>query len=138
MIHPAIRSSPVPADRSLRSRTLALTAARVAWENRAADIVLLDMRELTPIFDYFLIATGTSRRQLHAVSEEIDHVLQDELGDKRLGLEGYQDSRWILLDYGSLVIHLFDEETRRFYDLEHLWAGASQVDLSDAVAPRRR
>ena len=105
----------------------ALTAARVAEENRGRDVVILDMRELTPVFDYFVIANGTSRRQLHAMSEEIDHALEDSLGDHRMGIEGYDESRWILLDYGDVVIHLFEPETRQYYALEQLWAQAKRV-----------
>ena len=104
-----------------RSLQLALAAARVAAENNGHDIVVLDMRELTKIFDYFVIATGTSRRQLHAISEEIDHKLEDDLEDRRSGIEGYRESRWILLDYGTVVVHLFDSEMRKFYALEDLW-----------------
>jgi len=96
--------------------------------------MVLDMRELTAVFDYFVVATGTSRRQLHAMSEEIDHKLEDDLGDHRLGVEGYQDSRWILLDYGDVVIHLFDEEARRYYDLEQLWCDAGRVPVDLPVA----
>ena len=112
-----------------RSRQLALAAARTAADNRGQDVVVLDMRRQTPMFDYFVLATGTSRRQLHAMSEEIDHSLEDDLGDQRMGIEGYAESRWILLDYGTVVIHLFDEETRAFYALEDLWAGAQRVAL---------
>jgi ribosome-associated protein len=112
-----------------RSLQLALAAAQVAAENRGQDIVVLDLREQTPIFDFFVIASGTSRRQLHAISEEIDHRLEDELQDQRLGIEGYAESSWILLDYGSVVVHLFDEGTRGYYDLENLWANAKRVDL---------
>jgi ribosome-associated protein len=83
------------------------------------------------LFDYFVLATGSSRRQLHAMSEEIDHTLEDDLNDKRMGIEGYQESRWIVLDYGSIVVHLFDEESRQFYDLENLWAGAKLVDITE-------
>ena len=68
------------------------------------------MRELTSIFDYFVLATGSSRRQLHAISEEIDHTLEETLSDHRLGIEGYVEGRWILLDYGDVVIHLFDDD----------------------------
>src|ERR1700759_2296910 len=107
--------------KSDRSLQLALTAARVAEDNRGRDIVILDMREITPVFDYFVLATGSSRRQLHAMSEEIDHKLEDDMGDHRLGVEGYQDSRWILLDYGDVVIHLFEPEARDYYGLEDLW-----------------
>ena len=61
------------------------------------------------------------------MSDEIDHKLEDDLNDKRMGIEGYDESRWIVLDYGSVVIHLFDEEAREFYCLEELWADATQV-----------
>ena len=118
-----------PQSNAERSLQLAITAAQTADENRGTDIVVLDMRESTPVFDYFVIATGTSRKQLHAMSEEIDHKLEDDLGDKRMGIEGYRESLWILLDYGSVVIHLFTEETREYYDLEHLWSQAKRVEV---------
>jgi len=104
-----------------------MVAAQTAAENRGRDILILDVRRLTAIFDYFVVATGTSRRQIHAMSEEIDHALQDQLGDRRLGVEGYDESRWILLDYGDVVIHLFDDETRAYYALEDLWAQAKRL-----------
>ena len=66
---------------------------------------------------------------MHAISEEIDRELEQQMGDRRLGIEGYSESRWILLDYGSVVIHLFDEETRDYYALEDLWDGAVRVAL---------
>ena len=109
----------------------ALLAARVAEENRGRDIVVLDMRPMTAMFDYFVLASGASRRQLHAMSEEIDHALEDRLGDRRLGIEGYEESRWILLDYGDVVIHLFEPATRAYYALEDLWAQAKRVPLKD-------
>ena len=118
---------------SERSLELALAAARTAADNRGQDIVILDLREITPVFDYFVLATGTSRRQLHAMSEAIDHTLEDELSDKRMGIEGYRESRWIVLDYGTVVIHLFDEERRQYYDLENLWAQAKRLDLTGGV-----
>ena len=121
-----------------RSLQLAQAAARTAAENRGQDVVVLDMREQTSLFDYFVIATGTSRRQLHAMSEEIDHTLEDDLDDKRMGIEGYQESRWIVLDYGSVVVHLFDEEMRQFYNLQSLWADATPVDLTELLADIRR
>lgn len=117
------------ASQSGRSLELALAAARTAAENRGRDIVVLDMREVTPVFDYFVLATGSSRRQLHAMSEEIDHKLEDEMGDHRLGLEGYQESRWILLDYGDVVVHLFEPDARDYYALEDLWCEARRVPV---------
>lgn len=121
--------TPTGLARGEMSRKLALTAARTAEDHRGQDIVVLDMRSITPEFDYFVIATGNSRRQLHAISEEIDRTLEEDLGDQRLGIEGYNESRWILLDYGSVVIHLFDAETRAYYALEDLWAQADRVPL---------
>ncbi len=119
--------------RKSRAWERALTAARVAEENRARDVLILDMRELTHEFDYFVLATGASRRQLHAISEEIDDVLEKRMGDRRLGIEGYQESRWILLDYGDVVVHLFDAETRAYYAMEELWAQAKRIPFE----PRR-
>ena len=116
-----------------RSLQLALAAARTAAENRGQDIAVLDMTRHTALFDYFVIATGTSRRQLHAMSEEIDHKLEDDMGDRRLNIAGYDESRWIVLDYGTVVIHLFDEDTRAFYSLENLWADARRVDLTEVL-----
>ncbi len=113
---------------------VALTAAQVAHENRGQNILILDLRELTPLFDFFVVATGASRRQLHAMSEEIDHRLEDGLGETRMGIEGYQTSRWILLDYGTVVVHLFDAETRDYYALEQLWGEAKPVAFEPSAA----
>lgn len=131
----SVIATPVPSRRSNpdRSLQLALAAARVAADNRGADIKILDMRPLTSIFDYFVLITGTSRRHLHAISDEIDHMLEDQLKDLRIGTEGYDESRWIVLDYGSMVVHIFDEPTRQFYGLETLWAEAPLVDLTDVL-----
>ena len=115
-------------DKAKRSLSLALAAAETAEDNRGKDVTVLDLRELTCMFDYFVIASGTSRRQMHAMSEEIDHKLEDDLGDERMGIEGYQGSNWILLDYGTVVIHLFDADTRDFYAIEKLWGEAKQLD----------
>ncbi len=121
LIQPKVRTSP---DRSLQ---LAQAAAREAEDNRGQNVVVLDMRDQTSIFDYFVIVTGTSNRQLRAMSDAIDDVLQKQFGHPRVGLEGYEDSHWILLDYGSIVIHMFDETQRDYYRLEDLWAGAKPV-----------
>ena len=116
-----------------RSLQLALAAIQTAEDNGGRDLLVLDMREHTTLFDYFVIATGSSRRQLHAMSEEIDHKLEDDLQDKRMSIEGYDASRWIVLDYGTVVIHLFDDQMREYYSLESLWADARPVDLSDVL-----
>ena len=113
------------------ARKLAAAAAEVALDNKGNDVMVLDVTAQSAEFDYFVLATGQSRRQLHAISEQIDDVLEKELGDRRLGIEGYSESRWIVLDYGNLVVHLFDDETREYYDLESLWADAKPVSLDE-------
>lgn len=120
-------------ERHARSLELAKAGVLVAFENGGRDIQLLDMRQQSSMFDYFVLASGSSRRQLHAISEDIDHKLEDDLQDKRMGVEGYDNSRWILLDYGSVVFHLFDDEAREYYSLESLWAGAVEVDITDLL-----
>ena len=110
-----------------RSLQLALAAAQSAEDNKGQNVTVLDLRDQTVIFDYFVIATGSSQRQLRAISDAIDDVLQKELGHPRLGTEGYQDTKWILLDYGSIVVHIFDPTSRDYYALEDLWGGAKKV-----------
>jgi ribosome-associated protein len=105
----------------------ACLAARIAADNKARDVVVLNMREVTPLYDYFILATGISRRQIHTLAEEIDAGLRAE-GEDRLGIEGYEASRWVVQDYGDIVVHLFDPDARLYYALEDLWADAPRVD----------
>ncbi|HJZ56358.1 MAG TPA: ribosome silencing factor [Gemmataceae bacterium] len=105
----------------------ACLAARIAADNKGRDILVLDMRPCTPMFDFFVIATGTSRRQIHTLAEEIDAGLRAE-GDTRIGIEGYEASKWVVQDYGDILIHVFDPDTRDYYKLEELWADAKKVD----------
>ena len=118
--------------KSLSTPTLAVAAeraclcARIAADNKARDIVVLDMRGITPLYDFFVLATGTSRRQIHTLAEEIDAALRTE-GDRRLNIEGYEASRWVVQDYGDVVVHVFDPETRAYYGIEELLADAPRV-----------
>jgi ribosome-associated protein len=111
----------------------ACLCARVAADNKARDVVVLDMRGITPLYDYFVLATGTSRRQIHNMAEEIDAGMAAE-GEARLGIEGYESSRWVVQDYGDIVVHLFDAETRGYYGLDDLWADAKPVDWQEELA----
>lgn len=110
-----------------KSRQLACKCARIADEFKANDIVVLDLTQLTPEFDFFVIATGNSRRQLHAIVEEADNMME-KVGIHRKGLEGYSDHSWILQDYGDIVLHVFEPASRDLYDLERLWGDAIVVD----------
>jgi ribosome-associated protein len=119
------------------ARDRAIAAARVAEETRGTDVHVLDLREVTQLFDYFVIATGASRRQLHAMADEISQVLRKDLHDVRRGMEGYEEGRWIVLDYGDVMVHLFDPESREYWDIEQLWSDARRIPVpADGAAAR--
>jgi ribosome-associated protein len=98
----------------------------VASDKKASDIVMLRTAEVTTMADYFVIASGRSDRQVQALSKAIVDELRDE-GIKPLGIEGRGNARWVLLDYGSVIVHLFAPEEREYYGLERLWSDATQV-----------
>lgn len=106
---------------------LACQCARIAEEYRGTDTVVLDLTSVTRIADFFVITTGTSRRQMHAIADETNRQMR-EAGSARIGIEGYDGDTWLLQDYGDIVVHAFNPETRSLYDLEHLWADAVKVD----------
>src|SRR5262245_13594727 len=95
----------------------ACLSARVAAELKARDVLVLDTRGITPLYDFLVLATGASRRQIHTLAEEIDATLRAE-GDVRHHIEGYEASKWVVQDYGDVVVHVFDPETRTYYALE--------------------
>ena len=121
----AVRSVPAASVPAALER--AILSARVAADNKARDVIVLDMRGITPLYDFFVIATGQSRRQIHTIAEEVDAALR-AAGDRRLAIEGYQASKWVVQDYGDVVVHVFDADTREYYALEELWADAPRVD----------
>ncbi len=105
----------------------AFLCARIAEDNKGKDILVLDMRAITPLYDFFVLATGASRRQIHTLAEEIDAALAAE-GEKRLSIAGYEANRWVIQDYGDIVVHVFDKDSRGYYALEELWADAPRLD----------
>jgi ribosome-associated protein len=105
----------------------AAICARTARDHKARDIVVLDMRGIHPLYDFFILCTGSSRRQIHTLAEEVDDAMR-AIGDRRDGIEGYQASKWVVQDYGDLLVHVFDAETRAYYSLEELWADAPRID----------
>jgi ribosome-associated protein len=107
----------------------ACLCARLAADHKARDILVLDMRGQTPLYDYFVLITGATRRQIHTLAEEIDATLRS-VGDTRLSIEGYEASKWVVQDYGDIVVHLFAPEAREYYRLEELWEDAPRVDFS--------
>jgi ribosome-associated protein len=116
-----------PTARSAVALDLAVQCAHTAEDNKARDIVILDMRAITPLYDYLLLCTGASRRQIHTLAEEMDATLR-AAGEKRTTIEGYEASKWVVQDYGDIVVHVFDQDTRAYYALEDLWADAPKID----------
>ena len=117
----------------LSAEEKAALTSRVAADRKASDVVVLDMRDASAITDYFLICSGGSERQVQAIADAIDEQLSRS-GIASLGVEGYREGRWILMDYGDVIVHVFSQETREFYDLERLWANAPKIDLSHEIA----
>ena len=112
------------------SREVAVVAARAAADRQAEDIVILDVHELIVITDLFVICTGTSNRQVKTVVEEVEKALR-ALGHQPVRREGEQEARWVLLDYVDVVVHVFAEEEREYYDLERLWRDAPRVSWDE-------
>ncbi|MGB3933609.1 MAG: ribosome silencing factor [bacterium] len=113
------------------SRAKALLAARAADEKKPKDVVILDIQHLTPLCDYFVIASGNSGIQVRAIAEAVEGRLA-EAGFSLDHREGKNDAGWMLLDYGDVVIHIFIEERRAFYDLERLWGDAKRIETGFA------
>lgn len=107
--------------------------AEIADSFKGRDTVVLDLSEITPIVDYFVITTGTSQRQMQSIAEEAGRAMKAE-GHRPRGIEGRESSTWILQDYGDIVLHVFTPESRQVYDLEHLWADAPRIDWKTAAS----
>jgi len=120
----------VPSGSVADSRETAVAAARAAAEKQAEDVVVLDVHDLIVITDFFVLCTGTSDRQVRTLVEEVEKALR-EVGHKPVRREGEQESRWVLLDYVDVVVHVFAPEERGFYDLERLWLDAPRVEWAD-------
>ncbi len=120
------RASP---ERLQKARDLAAACARIAHDNRAKDIVLLDLKDINPLIDFFVIATVAARRQASAIASEIDQEMKKR-GERKLGAEGVEEGRWVLIDYGDFVVHVFSEEARQYYALEDIWGDAPRIELA--------
>ena len=107
--------------------------SRIVADRKAMDVVVLDMRDASSITDYFLICSGGSERQVRAIADAID----EEMGRSStasLGIEGYREGHWVLMDYGDVIAHVFSQETREYYNLERLWVNAPKIDLGGEIA----
>jgi ribosome-associated protein len=115
------------------ARELALTAARAAADKLATDIILIDVSDRLAITDVFLVATGSSERQVEAIVDSVEEQMR-AVGAKPLRREGRRDDRWVLLDYGDVVVHIQHTEERAFYALERLWRDCPTIDFDPGQA----
>lgn len=113
-------------------KEVAAIAAKALDDHKGVDIRLLETRDVTTLADHFLICTGTSSTHVKSLCDSVEKAM-DEAGEPVLRREGHRSGTWVLLDYGCLVVHVFTEETRQFYDLERLWNDAKNIDLEDMI-----
>ena len=111
-------------------KSLALDAARIAREKNCTDITVIDLTGISPATNYFVIATGTSARQARTVVDEIS-VEAKKQGHQRFGIAGYDKGEWILLDFVTVVVHIFSPDQREYYNLEMLWGDAEQLNIDE-------
>ena len=116
----------------LSAKEVAIAVTKALDEKKGLDIKLLKIDKVSSLADYFLICTGTSNTHVKTLCDHAEYTLE-QLGEPMLGREGHRGNTWELLDYGSLVVHVFTEEAREFYSLERLWADAEQVDLRNII-----
>lgn len=112
--------------KALDSKEIAILCARIADDKKAEDVLIFDVKNLTFIADFFVICSGLNKRQLQSIAGEIEAKLHS-YGIHWVGVQGYSDARWILMDYGDVIVHLFDRDMRHFYDLELLWGDARKL-----------
>ena len=116
----------------LTAKQVAFEVTKALDEKKGMDIKLLKIDKVSSLADYFLICTGTSNTHVRTLCDYAEYVLE-ELGEPMLGREGHRGNAWELLDYGTIVVHVFTAEAREFYNLERLWADAEQIDLTGIV-----
>ena len=110
----------------MNSKELARMACEALEDKKALDVKIIDIEQVSTLADYFIIASGTNRNQVQAMADNVEEVL-GRAGYEPKQIEGYQTGNWILMDYRDIVIHVFDEENRLFYDLERIWRDGKEV-----------
>lgn len=116
-----------PAGAKLDPNDLARKIVEIASDRKAEQIIMLDISKLSVISDYFVICSGTGDRHVKAIAREIDDKLREENGMRPYNIEGITEGTWVLMDYGGVLVHIFDPATRDFYRLEQFWAAAQPV-----------
>ena len=116
----------------LHPEKIAFAVTKALDEKKGMNIKLLKIDKVSSLADYFLICTGTSNTHVRTLCDYAEYTLE-QLGEPMLGREGHRGNSWELLDFGSIVVHVFTEEAREFYSLERLWADAEEINISDIV-----
>ncbi len=122
-------------DRAITAADITERAALAAMSRKAEELIILDVRELVSYAQFFIICHGTSSRQVAAIADAVRADVRDAFGELPLGMEGLQAGRWVLVDYGDVVVHVFEEHQRTFYDLEGLWVDAPRAPLPQEPMP---
>ena len=104
-------------------------AIKCASDKKAFDMVALDLRDIASFTEFFIIANGSNQRQVQAIADEINEQLKKQLSSRPVRIEGYSSADWVLLDYGDFIVHIFNGESREFYDLARLWRDARKVEI---------
>jgi len=112
------------------ARDRALVAVDVALAKKGEDIAVLEIGEIISIIDYFVLVSASNTRQVRTIVEEVQHAMREHDGSRAIGIEGLDDATWVLLDFADVVVHVFLEATRSYYDLDRLWADAPRVPVS--------
>ncbi len=106
-------------------------AIKCASEKKAFDMIALDLRGIATFTEFFIIASGSNQRQVQAIADEINEQLKKQLSTRAVRIEGYNSGEWVLLDYGDFIVHIFNKESREFYDLARLWRDARRVEIPE-------
>ena len=119
----------------MTSRESAIVLAKALDSKKGMEIKVLKTEELTTLADYCVLATGSSNTQINALVDNVEKVITEQAGEEPLHREGYRGGTWVLMDFSSVVVHIFMDEARKFYDLERLWGDAQEEDLSQVLKP---
>lgn len=131
-----VHSTTIPMAGSPPIPDTALVAARAADDKLGEDTVVLAMGELLGVVDAFVVTSGRNDRQVRALVEEVERKVKAHDGTAPVAVEGLADATWVLMDYGDFIVHVFVEQTRSYYDLEHLWSGAPRISWQPAVGTK--
>jgi len=126
-----------PTVRDLDSKALACFAARAVDDKKATDTLVIEVGPILAVVEYFVITSAANRRLVRSLADEVEGRIREETGRSPLRVEGAREQQWVLIDYGDVVVHVFSDETRSFYEIERLYRDAPFIDWADSPASTR-